>query len=57
MKLKARHVAPLVLAVFVVGIGGTMAFNLWRTEADKMPAKLSGGEHDGEYNPSDIRGS
>ncbi len=57
MKLKARHVAPLVLAVFVVGIGGTMAFNLWRTETNKIPAKLRNGEHEGEYDPSDIRGS
>jgi hypothetical protein len=57
MKLKSRHVAPLVLFVFVAGIGGTMAFNLWRTEGSKIPAKLSSGEHEGEYNPSDIRGS
>jgi len=57
MKLKSRHVAPLVLVVFVLGIGGTMAFNLWRTETNKIPAKLSTGEHEGEYNPADIRGS
>jgi len=57
MKLKSRHVAPLVLVVFVLGIGGTMAFNLWRTETNKIPAKLSSGEHEGEYNPADIRGS
>ena len=57
MKLKSRHVAPLVLVVFVLGIGGTMAFNLWRTGTNKIPAKLSTGEHKGEYNPADIRGS
>ena len=57
MKLKSRHVAPLVLVVFVLGIGGTMAFNLWRTEGSKIPAKFSTGEHEGEYNPADIRGS
>lgn len=57
MKLKSRHIASLVLAVFVVGIGGTMAFNLWRTEGSKIPAKFNTGEHEGEYNPADIRGS
>jgi hypothetical protein len=57
MKLKSKHVALLALTVFFVGIGGTMAFNLWRTETEKIPTKLAGGEHEGEYNPSDIRGS
>ncbi len=57
MKLKSRHVAVLALAVFVIGIGGTMVFNLWRTETERMPTKLNSGEHEGEYNPSDIRGS
>ena len=57
MKLKSKHVAPLILAVFVVGIAGTMASNLWKTEGSKTPAKFRTGEHEGEYNPSDIRGS
>ena len=57
MKLKSKHLVPLILAVFVAGIAGTMAFNLWRTEGSKIPAKFSTGEHEGEYNPSDIRGS
>ena len=57
MKLKSKHMAPLILAVFVVGIAGTMAFNLWRTEGSKIPVKFRIGEHEGEYNPSDIRGS
>ena len=57
MKLKSRHLAPLILAVFVFGIGGTMAFNLWRTEGSKIPARFNTGEHEGEYNPADIRGS
>ena len=57
MKLKTRHLAPLILAFFVFGIGGTMAFNLWRTEGSKNPARFSTGEHEGEYNPADIRGS
>ena len=57
MKLKSKHLVPLILVVFIAGIAGTMAFNLWRTEGSKIPAKFSTGEHEGEYNPADIRGS
>ena len=57
MKLKSKHLVPLILVVFAAGIAGTMAFNLWRTEGSKIPAKFSTGEHEGEYNPADIRGS
>jgi len=57
MTLKTRHIAPIVLAVFVGGIGGTMAFNLWQTESGKIPATYTSGEFAGEYDPGDIRGS
>ena len=57
MILKTRHVTPIVLAVFVAGIGGTMAFNLWRTESSKQPARYTSGEFAGQVNPGDIRGS
>jgi len=57
MKLKSKHLVPLIVVIFVAGIAGTMAFNLWRTEGSKIPAKFSTGEHEGEYKPSDIRGS
>jgi len=57
MKLKSKHLVPMILVVFAAGIGGTMALNLWKTEGSKIPAKFSTGEHEGEYNPSDIRGS
>ena len=57
MILKAKHIAPVILVIFVVGIGGTMAFNLWKTESSKIPATYSSGEFSGEYNPADIRGS
>ena len=57
MKLKSKHLVPLILVIFVAGIAGTMAFNLWRTEGSKIPAKFKTGEHEGEYNPADIRGS
>jgi hypothetical protein len=57
MTLRSRHIVPVVLAVFVIGIGGTMIFNLWQTTSSKVPATYTEGEFAGEYNPADIRGS
>lgn len=57
MKMSFRALAPVVLLSFVVGIGLTMVFNLWRTESSKEPARFLTGEFAGEYNPADIRGS
>jgi hypothetical protein len=57
MTLRSKHVVPIVLAVFILGIGGTMIFNLWQTTSSKVPATYSSGEFAGEYNPADIRGS
>ncbi|MBN1254297.1 MAG: hypothetical protein JXA50_03405 [Deltaproteobacteria bacterium] len=57
MKLKSKHIAPMVLAFFIIGIAGTMLLNLWSTELGKVPAQYQSGEFEGEYDPSDIRGS
>jgi hypothetical protein len=57
MTLRSKHVVPIVLVVFILGIGGTMIFNLWQTTSSKVPATYSSGEFAGEYNPADIRGS
>jgi hypothetical protein len=57
MTLRSKHIAPIVVAVFILGIGGTMIFNLWQTTSSKVPAVYSSGEFAGEYNPADIRGS
>jgi len=57
MKIKSRHIAPIVLLFFIIGIGGTMALNLWNTKKVKVPARYQSGEFAGEYDPSDIRGS
>jgi hypothetical protein len=56
-RIKIRVLAPIVVAVFVAGIGGTAAFNLWKTETTKEPAKYASGEFAGQANPADIRGS
>jgi hypothetical protein len=57
MTLRSKHLAPIILAVFVAGIGGTIALNLWRTTSSKMPVAFQGGEFAGQANPADIRGS
>jgi len=56
-RIKIRILAPIVIAAFVAGIGGTAAFNLWKTDSTKEPAKYSAGEFAGQANPADIRGS
>lgn len=57
MTLRSKHLTPIILAVFVIGIGGTMALNLWTTTTTKEPAKYASGEFAGQANPADIRGS
>jgi hypothetical protein len=57
MTLRSKHIAPIVLAVFILGIGGTMIFDLWQTTSSKIPAVYTEGEFAGQYNPADIRGS
>ena len=57
MKLRSKHIVPIIIVAFAGGIGLTMALNLWQTESSKIPAKFQTGEFAGEYNPGDIRGS
>ena len=57
MTLRSRNIAPIVLAVFIIGIGGTIIFDLWQTTSNKIPATYTSGEFAGQYNPADIRGS
>jgi pyruvate/2-oxoglutarate dehydrogenase complex dihydrolipoamide acyltransferase (E2) component len=57
MELKTKHLAVVVPSIFIVGIGLTMAFNLWHTTTTKEPAKYASGEFAGQANPADIRGS
>ena len=57
MTLRSKHIVPIVLAVFILGIGGTMGLNLWQTTSAKIPATYTSGEFAGQYNPGDIRGS
>ena len=57
MNIRSKHIGLIILATFIIGIGGTIGLNLWRTTSAKIPAKFTSGEHEGEYNPADIRGS
>ncbi|MBN1241572.1 MAG: hypothetical protein JXA15_02560 [Spirochaetales bacterium] len=57
MKIRIVHLAIAVPAVFVIGIGASMAFNLWNTESSKQPAKITSGAFAGSADPADIRGS
>jgi hypothetical protein len=57
MKVTSKVLAPVVLLSFVIGIGLSISFNLWKTESSKIPAKFSEGVFEGSFNPADIRGS
>lgn len=57
MKIKSASLAAITAGVFVAGILLSMAFNIWKTESEKQPAKFSAGEFEGMSNPADIRGS
>jgi hypothetical protein len=57
MRLTAKPLALLILAVIFGGVLVTSAFNWWTTESTKVPAKFTEGEAAGQYDPADIRGS
>lgn len=57
ISIKSKHLAVVVPLVFAAGIGLTIAFNLWKTESEKVPASYTSGEFAGTANPADIRGS
>ena len=57
MNIRSKHIGPIILVAFIIGIGGTIGLNLWRTMSAKVPARFTSGEQEGEYNPADIRGS
>lgn len=57
VRIGSKIIAPVVAAAFILGIGLSMAFNMWQTESSKEPIRYTDGEFAGEYNPADIRGS
>lgn len=57
MRVSVKVLAVILPVIFAAGIGGTIAFNLWKTESSKEPAVYSEGDFAGKSNPADIRGS
>jgi len=57
MRVKANVLGVLVLVAIFGGIMATSVFNVWNTSSTKVPVRYQSGEFQGEYDPSDIRGS
>ncbi|HSP46997.1 MAG TPA: hypothetical protein VLN47_02850 [Clostridiaceae bacterium] len=57
MRIKTTLLAFILITVIFTGIATTMALDIWTTTSDKIPVTYKDGEHAGEYNPEDIRGS
>jgi len=57
MKLKNSHIGVLIVLILIGGIYVAKGFDLWATESEKIPVKLSEGVGAGTYDPFDIRGS
>ena len=57
MKIKSFQLSLVIAIFFILGIVGSMAFNIWQTESSKIPAKIKEGKFAGEFDPGDIRGS
>lgn len=57
MKLKNSYIGIMIVIILFGGIFISMGFNLWSTESEKIPSKLSEGAAAGSYDPFDIRGS
>lgn len=57
MRIKTTFLAFILITVIFTGIATTMALDIWTTTTNKIPVTYKDGEHAGEYNPEDIRGS
>ena len=57
MKLTAKPLAAIVIAIMFGGIFFSSALGLWQTESTKVAATYIEGEYAGQANPADIRGS
>ena len=57
MRLKNKHIALIIIVILVGGIYLAKGFDMWSTESEKIPEKLTEGVGVGSYDPFDIRGS
>lgn len=57
MKINSMTMGIMIFVIFTLGIGSTMAMNLWVTVSEKVPAKFKEAGLADVNNPADIRGS
>ena len=57
MIIKSKSLAIILVSFIFGGILFSTWMNWWQTESDKTPNRYSKGEFQGEFDPSDIRGS
>ncbi|PKM83228.1 MAG: hypothetical protein CVU89_00270 [Firmicutes bacterium HGW-Firmicutes-14] len=57
MRVKSNALGLIVLVVIFGGIAASSLFNMWNTSSEKIPARYQTGEFEGQFDPSDIRGS
>lgn len=57
MKIRPKPLSFMIFILIFGGIGISSALDLWKTTSSKMPATYTSGAFEGNYNPSDIRGS
>lgn len=57
MRLRALHVAALVVVVVLGTVGVTSLTGVWVTESTRVPRVIKAGTYAGSSDPADIRGS
>jgi hypothetical protein len=57
MKVRSKTLGIMMVGIFAVGIGTSMAIGSWRTTGSRTPARYASGAFAGISDPSDIRGS
>jgi polyferredoxin len=57
VRIKVGVLGILLVVTIFGGIAVSSALNMWSTTSTKVPVKIQAGNFEGEYDPSDIRGS
>ncbi len=57
LKVKKGAMGFILMVAVLGGIGASAAMNLWNTTSSKVPTTIQTGSFEGQYDPSDIRGS
>ena len=51
MIIRCKVLAPVLIVVFVIGLGGTMLAGVWKTESSKTPDVIKAGDYAGLGHP------